>query len=334
MEDKIDFVLLWVDGNDVKWQEEKSKYDNTAKKNDESNSKIRYRDWGLLKYWFRSIEKNAPWVNRIFFVTCGQKPEWLNDDNEKIVLIDHKDFIPKEFLPTFNSNVIDLFINKIPGLSEQFVYFNDDTFIVSKMNKEDFFENGLPKDNFIFNAVSIQKMGNIIEHTILNNLEIVAKHFDKKDVIKRNLTKIYNIKYGKQNIKSLLLSPWKYYTGIENPHIPIPILKSTMDRVWELEYDDLIKIGNSKFRTKNDYNLWLFRYWQLCSGSFMPASPKGNAFYGMNNDNSAFIKELLSNKYKRVCINDSKEDLDFDKVKEEFNNAFQVMYPNKSSYEK
>lgn len=335
MSEKIDFVILWVDGNDVEWQNEKRKYDVENDNNNESNSNIRYRDYGLLKYWFRSIEANTPWVNKIYFVTCGQKPEWLDENNEKLVLINHKDFIPNSFLPTFNSNVIDLFLNRISGLSEQFVYFNDDTFIVGEMKEEDFFQNGIPKDYFSLNAVSIKPGGsNIIEHTVLNNLEIVSNHFDKKDVIKQNKSKIFNVKYGKQIIKSLLLMPWKFYTGIENPHIPFPLLKSTMDKVWDLEYDKLIKIGNARFRTKNDYNIWLFRYWQLCSGKFIPISTKSDFYYEMKNNNQSFIKDMINKKYKRVCINDSNENLDFEIVKKEFADAFEKMYPNKSSFEK
>ena len=82
MEEKIDFVIMWVDGNDSKWQKKKAEYDNSIKK-DESNSKIRYRDWGLLKYWFRSVEKYTPWVNKIYFITDHQIPEWMNLENDK-----------------------------------------------------------------------------------------------------------------------------------------------------------------------------------------------------------------------------------------------------------
>ena len=64
---KIDFVIPWVDGNDPKWKIEKDKYSPT--KADESNASNRYRDWGLLPYWFRAVEKYTPWVNKIYFVT-------------------------------------------------------------------------------------------------------------------------------------------------------------------------------------------------------------------------------------------------------------------------
>ena len=91
-ENKIDFVILWVDGADKKWLEEKKKYKPTI---DVSDSIIRFRDWENLKYWFRGVEKYAPWVNKIYFVTYGHLPKFLKTDHEKLVIVNHKDFIDK-----------------------------------------------------------------------------------------------------------------------------------------------------------------------------------------------------------------------------------------------
>ena len=85
MNEKIDFVIMWVDGSDPKWLEEKNKY--LDKKIDTSNAINRYRDMGVLKYWFRGVEKFAPWVNKIHFITCGHLPIWLNADNLKLNIV-------------------------------------------------------------------------------------------------------------------------------------------------------------------------------------------------------------------------------------------------------
>ncbi len=74
-DEKVDFVILWVDGNDPEWQASKAKY--TADKGRDASAN-RYREWENLKYWFRGVEKFAPWVNNVYFVTCGHYPEWLN----------------------------------------------------------------------------------------------------------------------------------------------------------------------------------------------------------------------------------------------------------------
>ena len=81
MNGPIDFVMIWVDGNDPEWRKEKSKYD--GKVVTASNSEVRYRDWDNLQYWFRGVEKFAPWVNKIHFVTWGHLPEWLDTTNPK-----------------------------------------------------------------------------------------------------------------------------------------------------------------------------------------------------------------------------------------------------------
>lgn len=68
---------------------------------------------GYLKYWFRGVEKYAPWVHKIYFVTCGQKPDWLNENHDKLVLVNHEDYIPHEYLPTFSSHTIELNFHRI-----------------------------------------------------------------------------------------------------------------------------------------------------------------------------------------------------------------------------
>ena len=97
-----------------------------------------------MKFWFRGVEKFAPWVRKIHFVTCGQKPEWLDENHPKINLVNHKNFIPEQFLPSYNSVVIERYLHKIPDVSEHFVYFNDDFYIINHLDKSRFFQNGLP----------------------------------------------------------------------------------------------------------------------------------------------------------------------------------------------
>ena len=83
--EKIDFVVTWVDFNDPLWR--KMYTDFTGKEIVADAN--RYRDWGLFKYWFRAVEKYAPWVNNVFLITCGQKPDFLNLDHPKLKFISH-----------------------------------------------------------------------------------------------------------------------------------------------------------------------------------------------------------------------------------------------------
>ena len=132
---EIDFVITWVDMNDSKWQRDFVKYSNKTENEKNSVSVARFRDYGLLKFWFRGVEKFTPWVRKIHFITCGQKPEWVDENHPKINLVDHKNFIPEQFLPTYNSVVIERYLHKIPDLAEHFVYFNDDFYIINHLDK-------------------------------------------------------------------------------------------------------------------------------------------------------------------------------------------------------
>ncbi|GMO18334.1 MAG: hypothetical protein Ta2A_26630 [Treponemataceae bacterium] len=129
MTSDIDFVLLWVDMNDPVWQKKFNRYLPTANSEKTDTRAIKYRDWDNLRYWFRGVEKFAPWVRKIHFVTSDQCPEWLNLDAPKLHYVTEADYIPAEYLPLFNCNPLEINFHRIKGLSEQFVYFNDDMFL-------------------------------------------------------------------------------------------------------------------------------------------------------------------------------------------------------------
>ena len=256
--EKIDFVVTWVDSNDENWRKEKQYYEDKMSINVDLNDNLRYRDWGFMKYWFRAVEKHAPWVNKVYFITEGHLPEWLNIENEKLVVIKHGDYIDEKYLPTYNSNVIELNIHKIKELSECFVLFNDDMFLNGDVKEEDFFKNGLPCDIGVFEPIKSQGTG--IEHVILNNLEIVNKYYNSRHVLKNSLSTIYKFKYGKHMIKNIFLLPWKNILGYYDDHIPVSYKKSIFKEVYELEKDLFEKNYSYKFRSSKGISHWLIRY--------------------------------------------------------------------------
>ena len=184
--EKIDFVIPWVDGNDPEWQAQKDKY-YQGEKNQNKNSA--YRDWNTLRFWFRGVEKYAPWVNRIHFITWGHIPQWLNINHPKLNIVKHTDFIPDDCLPTFSANSIELHINRIDALEEHFVYFNDDTFVLAPINIEDFFINGLPADSAILSATIPSVKNEIFTYILFNDLLLINANFNK-DALKKNRKKM------------------------------------------------------------------------------------------------------------------------------------------------
>ena len=140
----IDVVYTWVDGSDPALAKKRAAW-RAGKSPRLFSGAALYHDNGELRYSLRSVETYAPWVRRIFIATDGQAPGWLNRAHKKICLVDHKDFIPAEHLPTFNSHVIEAFLHRIPGLAEHYIYFNDDFFLSAPCEPGDFFTaGGLP----------------------------------------------------------------------------------------------------------------------------------------------------------------------------------------------
>lgn len=331
MEEKIDFVVLWVDDSDKKWQEDKQKFSELDVNNITAN---KYRDWENFKYFFRGVEKFAPWVNNIFLITYGHVPSWLNTSHPKLKIVNHKDFIPNDCLPTFNSNAIEINLGRIKELSEKFVLFNDDIFLLKNTKPTDFFEKGLPKDNLLEYIDVIPFYGETFQNFLLNNKGIINSHFSKKKQSKENFFKRYNYKYGiRHNIINLELSKWKEgYTGFYNPHITQPHLKSTFLEIYEKEKEIVDLTSRNKFRSYYDISHYLMRYWNLVEGKFIPSKDIGKAF-NINVDLKLIKKVIEKQKYKVACFNDSKEDIDFEYCKKELILSFDKILPEKSKFE-
>lgn len=331
--DKIDFVILWVDGNDENWLNEKKMYKPSMKTN-ESDGDNRYRDWDNLKYWFRAIEENADWVNKIYFITWGHIPQWLDIKNEKIKIVKHSDYIPKQYLPTYNSNTIEMNLFRIDELGENFVLFNDDMFIMEKTKKEDFFKNNMPVEFYSEIINSDIDANSIYAHNLLNNMSIINKYYNKKAVYKKSFFKYFNLKYGlKGNMSTFLLSFFDRFSLIVNPHVPVSLTKSTLKKIWELEPDIMDTSCKNRFRNLTDITQYLIRYFQLASGKFYPRKYNYGKAFNLDNENKYIIKELEKRKYKIVCFNDSGKVTDFEASKRILNDYLEKRFPEKSKYE-
>jgi len=326
----IDFVILWVNGDDPAWLKD---FESSTRGLTGDARKCRFRDWDNLRYIFRGFEIFTPWVRKIHFVTCGHLPSWLNVSHEKLRIVNHSDFLDEKNLPVFSSHPIEVNLHRIEGLSEKFVYFNDDTFLLKKVPQESFFRKELPCDMLTFNAISDSDIANIK----INDVQCIHRHFKKYEVVKRNFFKIFNCKTNFiELLKTLLLMPWPKMTGFYDPHLPQPFLKRTFYEVWEKENSILSKTSASKVRSCADVNQYLFRYWRLCQGEFAPVGFKNHHFEWIRNREDAvvFIREILSGKYDMVCINDGiVDEVDFSEIKDVVNQAFEVILPKKSTFE-
>lgn len=150
----VDLVYTWVDCKDAKWSAKKREayrkfrmergerqYEVTVADDDRFSSQL-----DELRFSMQSVEAYMPWVRKVFLVTDGQTPAWLDEFRNKtklhITVVDHHDIFPKPselFLPTFNSVAIETCLHRIPELSECYVYMNDDLFLCSPVKKSDYF---------------------------------------------------------------------------------------------------------------------------------------------------------------------------------------------------
>lgn len=332
MENCIDFVILWVDGSDEEWLTEKNRY--SQEKEDIASAKNRFRDWDNLQFLFRGIDQFAPWVRYVHFITWGHLPKWLDTGNPKLKIVNHKDYIPEKYLPTFNSDTIELNLHRLEGLSEQFVLFNDDTFLLRPAKPEDFFIDGVPRDEFAITPVLPLGETYRTAHTIINNTGIINQRFSKKACFKKNWRKYFNRLYGKNNIRTILMQPFGCFVGFRNPHLPIAHLKSTFKKLWELEEKALDDTCMNRFRGYNDLNHWLMRYWNLCQGNFIPRSSSFGKYFNITDDNTQIVDYITGQKGTLICTNDMSNDIDFESAKRELIEAFQKILPEKSSFEK
>lgn len=330
MEYPIDIVIPWVDGEDPEWKAERNRY--TAAKSADDDD-CRYRTWDTFRYWFRAIESNAPWVRKIHFLTWGHIPGWLNKDNDKLNIVNHKDFIPEDYLPTFSSHVIELNLHRIPDLAENFIYFNDDVYLNKAVKPSDFFVGGVPKDSAILGVIKNNDTENFMPYIMLNMMAIINMRFDKNSIVKSNLSKWLSFKYGKYILNNLYLLPFGCFTGFRNFHSATPFCRQTIVEIWKEIPDLLHEVCTHKFRDKADVNQYLFRYWQLVQGNFVPQKPSSEYYTIGKVAHEKLNQIILGQTCKVICINDDPGDFDLNREEEFLNSLFEKRYSSKSSFE-
>lgn len=329
----IDFVIPWVDGSDPAWLAEKANY--TGSSLDIEDSAARYRDWGLLRHWFRGIEKFAPWVNKVHFITWGHLPEWLNLDHPKLNVVRHEDYIPQEYLPTFSANTIELNLHRIDELSEHFVYFNDDTFLIKETKPTDFFVNGRPKLPAVATPLRVG-YGDWFFMSIVNNA-VINQHFNFHKTLRKNFFKWFNPAYGVHNLRTLTVLPYPYFLGMMEFHLPNPLTKQAYREVWEAEGELLGKTCAEKVRSTYSVNQYLIKNWLIAKGEFVPRSTGMGKAFQFREDAAKTLSEvekyLARGRGKMVCINDSAANDDFQLTVDGCKRMFDVLLPDVSGFE-
>ena len=343
---KIDFVVLWVDGSDPKWLAKKALHE---RKNAETsllssflygdaNSSCRYRDDGTLRYWFRAVEKFAPWVNRVFLITDSQKPEWLNTSCPKLRFVDHKDFIPAQYLPTFNTRPIELNIHRIEDLSEHYVFFNDDMYLLQPVSRDFYFKKGLPRLPCHL-GLPYHLGFNTVGRVMYNDFSVLNTTFDTSKQVLKNYRKWFNIPaLGLRRVLKNLLA---FAANRNIPihmfgHLPAPSLKSTLGNIWETIPDIMEETSLQKFRSPTQVNQWLVTAWNLTMGTFSPVQEhnRGTMISLSTNTIDDICRTIQFQTFPQACFNDNGQNDDPELCRKRLVEAFQKLLPEKSSFEK
>jgi len=267
MNDPIDIVIPWVNPFDVVWQQDFRHY----KLLDSGDCDFgRFRDCNTLRYVLRSIEKNCLWCRYVFLVLASstQIPSWLNTICPRLKIVYHKDYIPSEYLPTFNTNVIEIFYSNIEELSDNFILCNDDTFFCETL-----------PDTFFF-----------IDNKPVYNL---AKEYGFSDT-----------DWGVQLSNSLNAAKLVMQTNVDaysTHHLPVSYSKGiNAFCLYKLGSYIWGSLGNSRFRTRTDILQNLFYYVTIKLGRFVADSRVRGKFYFFDNS-----KPIYDFNYPMVCLNES-----------------------------
>lgn len=339
--EKIDFVIPWVDGADPVWRAEKNEYEkervDVDGELDDANDETRYRDLGFLRYWFRGVEQFAPWVNKVYFVTCGQKPEWLNVQHPKLVCVHHKEYIPEAYLPTFNANTIELNFHRIEGLSEHFVYFNDDMFLLKPVTPDYFYREGDPV------LVSTLRYPGLVDYNnwsrlVFNDYCLVNRSHEIGRSIWKNRRKWFSV--SELELHRVLRNLVCYIANKTLPvgnfgHVAQPHLKSTFSSVWEKCPAELNQSCLHKFRSDDQVNQWLMCAWNQALGKFFPSTvgKRGCRLHIMPETMEAICKMITGQEVPQICINDGQNTREPEFCADKIVSAFEQILPTKSSFE-
>lgn len=308
----IDLVYLWVDGNDPEWQAKRNAFIGKAVEGSSTNCKGRYANNDELKYSLRSIEMYAPWIRKIFIVTDSQIPDWLNPDNPKIKIIDHTEIMPEKCLPSFNSSVIEHFLYKIPGLSERFLFANDDMFLNKPVHPDTFYaKDGLPIIRITYSRLRDWFL--MFKKTFLG---IPLKNYVQ---IVRNSAKLVEKKFG------------TYYSA--KPHHNIDAyLKSDCQHVEEMFRNEIDRTLTNHVRSANDLQRSIYTFVAFAEKRCHIDHITQKTSFRFHIQNWKHYDKLERYNPTFFCMNDSEyaNDNDRMKVKEFLSKRF----PKKSQFEK
>ncbi len=269
------------------------------------------------------------------FRHCGQKPTWLDESNPKLRFVNHNEYIPADYLPMFQSNTIELNLHRIADLSERFVLFNDDMFLLRPVKPEYFFKNGQPVISCDLGIPRWIGWG-YTSRVMLNNSWILKSSMNVERLVWKNIWKFTDLRAlgfarSMKNLLSLAVNR-TFIVGTFG-HLSQPHLKSTLEEIWRIQPKIMDRTSKSRFRTDDCVNQWLISAWDMVSGHFYPANEKRRGkLIAFDADNVCDL--IRKQSYPELCLTEVGCCHNLEPYVKKIADAFGELLPEKSSFEK
>ena len=326
MNDCVDLVYLWCDAADPILRKKRESFLPEEKRMAVKNEEVgdcRYQSHDELRYSLRSVAKFLPWINTIHIVVDDDQslPNWLNVDNRNIKIHRHSEIIPAKYLPTFNSRVIEFWLSNIPGLSERFIYANDDMMVYRSLKSAFFFNaDGYPYGRFLPDREVLEyREGQSSYLTAIRNSILFAKEKFGYDFVAHN-------------------------GGF--PHHNMDAYLKSECAAFNLEYARIVD-ENSCYRFRSDKQIQriIYSLWSLSRNkmALKPVEKSHNYDFIFGGADSCYksIKGYSQAKLRFIlrlinpglfCLNDTSSSTEYGFI--EAKKALNAMYPEKSAFER
>lgn len=249
----IDAVITWVDGNDPIHQSKIARIlDEKEKKNIPGADKTRFGNVDELKYCLLSILTFAPFVRKIYVVTDNQDPKieekihpYFPNRLKDIIIVNHQEIFEdyEEYLPVFNSRSIESMVWRIKGLSDKFIYFNDDIFLLRPVQPEDWFKGEIPIIRGAWLPTAAPRL-------LWDKIRV---SFQKKWLGNKSYEPRASYHIGQWNAAKLLKFRFRYFALEHTAHA---MNKKTAQNFFQNNEAIILKNISYKFRNYNQFNFF------------------------------------------------------------------------------
>jgi UDP-glucose 4-epimerase len=300
----IDMVFSWVDGTHPEHLAERARYQQSTPAHHVDRSPARYRQVDELRYALRSVRAFTPWVRRIFIATDSPAPAWLDTEHPDVRIVRSEEFFADPaVLPTFNSHAIEAQLHRIPGLSEHFLYSNDDMFF------------GRPvSPSLFFSAGGVTKF---VEASLRIGVGESSETRSGHDNAMRVNRELLRNRFGRTITRHL-------------EHCAVPLRVSVLRELEQTFPEDYRRTAASRFRAPTDISVTnsLAPYFGLLSGSAVQQTDARVRYIEttLASAPTALARLERGRRYDMFCLNDGSQPEIEESVRVELVTAFLERY--------